>query len=486
MNNAAKPFVVANGIDAENGQYLTPPLSVEELYDRLMDQSIHQAVKADDQALKILRRRNEAHYGPPAGVDPANLAATGWGVIFASTADPAIREALAELLAWRQSQAGKYYKEFTGEQGFQVNSTPEESYTRFLARAGISFGSPKIANVPYYLLLVGGPEVIPYRFQQLLDTQYAVGRIYFETLDEYRQYAHSVVQAEQQTLTRERRMVLAGTYHADDPATEASATLLLPQVHEACTESSVTESWQIDRWTPEQTTKAGLQQLLGGAATPALSFIACHGMGLGSRRDLQRQREQQGALLGQDWPGPQAWGQHPIDPAHYLTAQDLEPNAQLTGTIAFLFACFGAGTPRYDEYAHGKQSGRQQPLSLQPFVARLPQRLLSHPQGGALAVIGHVDQIWSHSFTTTHGTNAQTFADVLIWLMSGARVGFAMESLSMRFAEISGVLNAELEDGKFGKQLDPQVIVDLWTMNNDARGYILLGDPAVRLTFAEA
>jgi hypothetical protein len=431
-----------NGID-ESGDYLKPPQRFR---------------------LPGYKKRTPREIKDDA--DLKNLAKTGWGIVFAQDdpTAPAILEAMQPLLEHRKKQASleseRRYQVFAGERGYVCGEGKQD----FLARQNTSPGAIDPDRVPYYLMLVGDPKTIPYHFQYQLDVPCAVGRIHFDTLDEYERYARNVVKAESQVPVGRRKTVLFGTRHPLDPATHISCEHLLEPLRNELRES---EDWEVSTVFAEKATKTRLSSLLGGEETPSLLFTGGHGMGFGCGK--ARQRPCQGALLCQEWPGRG----HVAPADFYFSAEDLGDSARLGGLISFHFACYSAGTPSHDGYS---PNGERQ-IAPEPFVARLPQRMLAHPGGGALAVVGHVDTACESSFLwKVAGSQVFTFALTLYRLQNSYPVGAAMEPVNRRYAEISSDLfdKKEMENPQ-----DSEAFLNMAC--RDARNYVIVGDPAVRL-----
>ncbi len=469
-----------NGIDAASGEPLVPPLEGELMAKLISGQERNSQEESELAQWWEQYARPDAprHMAAVEGTDYKNLASAGWGVIFPYNADPKIIEALRPLLDWRKSQAGDRYKEYTGPEGYRYkpDGSMAESKNDWLARHGMGPGPADPEKVPYYLLLVGGPEIIPYRFQTQLDVQYAVGRIHFDSPQDYAQYARSVVEAEKKKPSLGKTVTFFGVANPDDPATNMSAEQLIAPLAQNI--SKTNKTWKISTLAKDKATKAALTGLLAAKQPPALLFTASHGIGFPNGHALQL--SDQGGLLCQDWPGPKQWRQ-PIGKDFYFAADDLASDANVFGLLAFIFACYGAGTPKTDEFS---RQALKRPSQIAPrdFIAKLPQRLLSHPKGGALAVIGHVERAWGYSFSWGKaGTQLAVFESALQRLFDGYPVGHAFEYFNNRYAELSTDLTTTLEEMEFGRKVDPMELAGMWTANNDARNYVVLGDPFVKL-----
>lgn len=411
-----------------------------------------------------------------------NLADTGWGVIFAAE-DPqaeVAQAALAELLDHRRREATEkhpdYYRVFAGAEGYR----PGESATQFLARHGVGAGLATPDKMPTYLLIVGSPQHIPYEVQYELDVQYTVGRLHFEEPVAYARYARSVVQTESGAVALPRRAAFFGPQPHGDRAAQLSVSALLRPLADALKRERT--DWEIQWVAQAAAHKARLARLLGGAETPTLFFTAGRAMETNDADDPRL--DLRGALICQDWPGAGT----PITAEHYFAADDVPHDARLLGLIAVLVAPSSAGVPHLDNFAHRKFQ-TPQPVAPHAFVSRLPQRLLGHPQGGALAVIGHVQTLWSYSLVGEREVREYgVFESLLKRLMRGHTVGSAMEFLNQRYAQLSSRLSEALQQRVFhpeGQSAPDRALVDLMTATVDARNYIVLGDPAARLPLGE-
>jgi hypothetical protein len=472
-----EPCLHVNGISGATGDYLVPPMTVAQAADVARGRPPDKGIGGWLRNVVALLKR--PFMGLPMDVDPKDVAAAGWAVVFPAGTPDAVRQALQPLLSHRERQV------LPGR--FKVLEHRGQTRQDWLKKHGVTSSDVDPERVPYYLLLVGPPTAIPFEFQYLLDVDYAVGRLAFDTPAQYEQYARSVVDYETAAgVPNGKEVVFWGPRHDGDAATQMSSDCLLAPLHDGLPAEGGRSAqppmaprfgYRTRCFREKDGTRANLAEALhagGGAAPPAVLFTASHGVGW--PKGDARQRPAQGALLCQDWTGLGG-----IKPEHYLTAADVADGARVHGLVAFLFACYGAGTPAFDSFL---ERGQDAPVGLseEPFAAALPQRLLSHPGGSALAVVGHVDRAWGYSIRPPGlGPQLLPFRNFLGRVLAGEPVGHATKDFSERFATTSAELLNKYDRTQPGRRPSDLDLVWSWVERNDAQSYVLLGDPAVRL-----
>ncbi len=443
------PLLYFNGIDGATGDYVLHPRTLEE-FAQLLEQGVERPVKP--RHLKF-------------GVNALNLSEAGWGIIWPENPDPEIRAALATLLQHRQARASCLDETLFK----QLTYLPGETTLEFWRRHGLGPDAVDPARMPYYLLIVGSPDDIPFEFQFELGIPYAVGRLFFDKAEDYAEYASRLIASEDRLLPDAPTIAFFGVENPDDPPTRASIEKLVKPLEEKIANGR--QDWRVRTLLRQAADKAQLVGLLGGDRPPALLFTASHAMCY--RPGSPRQATHQGALLCADWPGRKAWeGRGSIPDDFLFSARDLAGDVRLDGLVAFHFACYTAGTSRFDPYADDDR----QLAADQPFVASLPKGLLRQ---GALAVVGHVDVALEQSFLWHDaGSQLTGFESTLRAIMDGHPVGHAMGHFRDRVALLGALVVGARKGDEESNDLRR---FQLRTAFHDARNYILLGDPGARL-----
>ena len=465
--------VYLNGVDAVTGNYLVPPMLVSDIANLARAELYGARTEA------VPRLADSKTLGLPIDRDPKDLCKAGWGIVFHTEEKQAVRDALEPLIDHRRSQVGdeNLVKVLDYKSG--------EGRAQWLARFGVAAGTVDPTKVPYYLLFVGSPSQVPFTFSFLQDVEYAVGHLAFDSAEEYAAYSDNLVayETKKRAIKNTREVLFFATRHPLDGATHLSADkLVLPLADGVPSNVSAPQStpskygFRSRKIWGNDATKSSLIAAIRGAhgGPPAILFSATHGVGRWPA-GTPLQELNQGALLCQDWPGV---GQ--IAPAHYFSAEDIPQDAQVQGVIAFLFACYSVGTPQHDRYFHRYGSPAPE-IAKSPFYARLPQRLLTQKNGGALACVGHVERAWGYSIVSEGaGPQLQPFENALGSIMQGVPLGHAIQDFNQKFAVLSADLTALLEDMGYGAKVSEMDLATRWIERNDAEGYLIFGDPAVR------
>jgi len=469
------------GVDADTGKFLdgVTPEAIEWLAS-----STAVEAKSPDSTKSVLESRADPSalaFAVSGDYDANDLSQVGWGIIFPANAQPGVKEALKPLLDLRQKQVTTGgtapFKIYEGAEGYQPGMTARQ----WLAARGVSLNIVDPAlGVPFFLLLVGTPDEIPFEFQYQLDIFWAVGRLQLAAPEDYAQYAKSIVAYETAAAVPNlRQLAVFAPEHEFDKATQMFNSMVAKPLVDGIPpwgKIGQRQKFGIVSYLADDAKKGALADILRGKAgggPPALLLSGSHGMSF--RADDARQPGMQGALVCSDWEGS-----GPINEKHWFAAQDVPADAKVQGLIHFFFACFGAGCPQFDNFNRMAAAPKQ--IAPKTMLARLPQALLAHKNGGALATLAHVDRAWAYSFVSDRGgAQLQGFRDVIGRLLRGDRVGQATDQFNVRWAALSTELSDSLQDKQLGKQVADAELASRWVARDDARNYIIFGDPAVRL-----
>jgi hypothetical protein len=460
--------LVFNGVDADSGSYLFARTRLEQVA------RVIRAQQPDPEHVANLEARERAETEKKLtlafGRNPTRLDEAGWALVVADDIGPEIVDALAPLRDWRRQQAGELYRELSGPaDGVHVGEDSQD----FLIRHGVApndVADPR--QLPYYVLLVGGPDHVPFSLQYQLGLQRAVGRLHFDTAAEYARYAENVVTAETSPppIPSTPRVHVFATRNPGDFPTALSSSRLADPLVQDLKETAA----EVDADIGETATKQRLNEIFTSEERLDLLFTATHGVA----KSGQGQRDMQGALLCQEWQGP-VHEPKPLAPAEYFGAGDLDSSRPVSATVIFSFGCYSAGTPHMTDFIDMPTPAAS---ADPPFVARLAQQLLSHPRGGCLAFVGHVDRAWNCSFLWK-GIQPRIlpFTNTISAFLSGLPLGLAMEYVSARYATTATQLVDLLHQTRaWGRVVDDRELANLWIATNDARNFLLVGDPAIR------
>lgn len=457
------------GVDFETGEALLDAQSEIDFAGVLL-----QTLSQESKFGSIFKETTRGEVQRPSTIDLGDSRKAGWSYVVDSF-DPNLDEIIRilEPLARHRGMVSPEKPLFFSGQA------PQEWFDWIMKHLS-PFG---FEDPPYYLLIVGGPERIPFRFQSFLSSSFAVGRLAFDHLDDLAAYVEKILALEENArpVVNRSSVFLAPDGGHGDATFFSQRYMAKPLAHLV----EKTLNVPVIRLFGESATHPNFQDALT-ASRSALVYSASHGLDAPNRPwDFQKQFN--GAIVCQ----PAKAGQ-PL-PDRLFSANDvLLEKPFLYGGIFFQFACFGYGTPAISDFSHWRDDAVPARNTSTDFVAALPKRILAHSYG-PIAYIGHVDMAWLYGFAEPDemdldewwNPRLKPFAQALEGLLITQPVGLALQEMNKRYnnlnAYLTNLFDSVQQAGVNNNERLMKKIAYSYVVRNDAQNFMILGDPAVRL-----
>lgn len=465
--------VMALGID-----YSTKKLLVDPLDDAAFAETVLDSLRENVDKIRVLTRsttrgttfrssreleRKSVDYGDPLSV--------GWTFLVGKD-DPRKDKVISAMRPLAERRRMK-----NPEKPLVLNTDDGDEWLDWLQD---NYFSPDVEQQPHYVLIVGGPQHVPFRFQSILATAAAVGRLDFDSIEDLKTYVEKVTRLEsaENPLLKPETVFFATDAGLQDP-TYFSRRFMAEPLAQDVQKRGVFKTTTLFG---DDATKSRLLEVLS-KTNPALLYTASHGLGA-PNEPFDLQKKINGGICCQeteaDW---------------LFTADDVPTDKPfLEGAVVFQFACFGYGTPAESDYEHW--FGKPALNTEADFVAALPKRLLAHPQG-PIGFVGHLDTAWLHGFddpelpglSENWNPRIEPFKKAIESLLAVQPSGQAMSPMSTRYDLYNAFLTNiydRIQHGRLEVTPDFQKkFVNHFITRSDAQNYMVLGDPAAHLRISK-
>ena len=461
--------VMGFGIDYTTKKRLIEPIDEKEFFQRIIDSFPHETFEGFTRTRRsgsVFKAEVERTHFP----DLSNPLAVGWKYLV-SDSDPRKDEIIeaVEPLAKHRGMANPgdpmiYDCKFEHEwwEWIRNNCWP-------LA----------LDEAPYYIMIIGGPDQVPFLFQALIDSTAAVGRIHFDSIDDLEEYVKKVIRLEKAADPVVSREVVM--FAPDGGITDPTFFSRMYMAQPLSEHVKDKLNFSTKRILEDDATKKSLTDALDNS-NPALVYTASHGLGAPKER-LEIQKKYNGAVCCQDM--------HTLEnltiPEFTYSADDVPlDGTYLEGSAFFEFSCFGYGTPKRSDFEHWL--GDPKLNADEDFVSALPKKLLAHPKG-PIGFFGHVDMAFLEGFADPNNpyilkrwhSRVAPFKKAVEEILKAQSLGMILSTMNERY-EIGSIMLTNVIDGIRSGHLkmtpeEQARLVEYWITRSDAQNYMLFGDP---------
>ena len=279
--------IIGTGINFSTGKPLVNPLDEQTLSGKILE-SLRQNIEEIRALTKATRTgvRFRGEIERERTVDLGDPRAAGWTFLVNGN-DPQINDIIQTLrpLAEHRRMADP-------EAPLIFSDEPQDEWFNWLQE---NYSTLDVETVPHYVLIVGGPDRVPFLFQSLLDSTASVGRVDFDSLEDLKTYVEKIIRLEKAASpVVTRKTIFFATDGGPEDATYYSRRYMAEPLADHIRTRFGLETHE---FMGDDATKEQLLEALRGAK-PAFVYTASHGIGA-PNESLEIQKRFNGAICCQ-------------------------------------------------------------------------------------------------------------------------------------------------------------------------------------------